>query len=70
MFCNLGQIEDVVMLLNARVDPRIRDVHSKTAMDIFKKNKKFKPVEIINKYMEGNAYFSEELSGIFWGSLF
>ncbi|KAL8165574.1 UNVERIFIED_CONTAM: hypothetical protein K2H54_048288 [Gekko kuhli] len=56
------QIEDVVMLLNAKVDPRIRDAHSKTAMDIFKKNKKFRPVEIINKYMERNALFSEESS--------
>nr|XP_056713031.1 TPR and ankyrin repeat-containing protein 1 [Euleptes europaea] len=61
-YSSKNQIEDVVMLLNAGVDPRIRDVHSKSAMDIFKKNKKFRPVEIINKYMERNALFSEESS--------
>ncbi|XP_048367555.1 TPR and ankyrin repeat-containing protein 1 isoform X2 [Sphaerodactylus townsendi] len=57
-----NQIEDVEMLLNAGVDPRIRDGHSKSAVDIFKKNKRFRPVEIINKYMERNASFSEKSS--------
>ncbi|XP_077160160.1 TPR and ankyrin repeat-containing protein 1 isoform X2 [Paroedura picta] len=57
-YSSKNQIEDVVMLLNAKVDPRICDAHAKTAMDIFKKNKKFRPVEIINKYMERNGFFS------------
>ncbi|XP_054847017.1 TPR and ankyrin repeat-containing protein 1 isoform X2 [Eublepharis macularius] len=59
-----NQIEDVVMLLNAGVDPRILDAHSKSAVDIFKKNKKFRPVEIINNYMERNTFFSKESSEI------
>uniref|UniRef100_A0A6J0UIH0 TPR and ankyrin repeat-containing protein 1 isoform X1 n=1 Tax=Pogona vitticeps TaxID=103695 RepID=A0A6J0UIH0_9SAUR len=46
-----NQIEDVVMLLSAGVNPMIRDKQSRSAMDILKKNKKFKVLDILNKHI-------------------
>ncbi|XP_053119813.1 TPR and ankyrin repeat-containing protein 1 isoform X2 [Hemicordylus capensis] len=47
-----NQIEAVVMLLNAGVDPRICDAQSRSAMDILKKNKQFKVIDVINKHLD------------------
>ncbi|XP_053215483.1 TPR and ankyrin repeat-containing protein 1 [Podarcis raffonei] len=45
-------IENVVMLLNAGVDPKICDAQSRSAMDILKKHKKFRVIDLISKHME------------------
>ncbi|XP_062986061.1 TPR and ankyrin repeat-containing protein 1 isoform X2 [Elgaria multicarinata webbii] len=58
-----GQIEDVVMLLNAGVDPRILDAQSRSAVDILKKNKKFKAMDIINKHIGRHVLCPEESPG-------
>ncbi|XP_061443726.1 TPR and ankyrin repeat-containing protein 1 isoform X2 [Rhineura floridana] len=58
-----NQIDDVVMLLNAGVDPRICDAQSRSAMDILKKNKKFRVIDIINKHMDRCKLHTEESPG-------
>nr|XP_016849904.1 PREDICTED: TPR and ankyrin repeat-containing protein 1 [Anolis carolinensis] len=55
-----NQVDDVVMLLEAGVDPKISDAQARSAMDIFKRNKKFKALAVINKHMASNMSCSEE----------
>ncbi|XP_042328665.1 TPR and ankyrin repeat-containing protein 1 isoform X2 [Sceloporus undulatus] len=57
------QIDDVVMLLDAGVDPKICDAQSRSAMNILKKNKKFKALDVINKHMARHMLCSEESPG-------
>ncbi|KAH0627207.1 hypothetical protein JD844_002684 [Phrynosoma platyrhinos] len=58
------QIDDVVMLLDAGVDPKICDAQSRSAMDILKKNKKFKALDIINRHMARHMLCLEESPGL------
>nr|XP_060637656.1 TPR and ankyrin repeat-containing protein 1 [Anolis sagrei ordinatus] len=58
-----NQVDDVVMLLEAGVDPKICDAQARSAMDIFKKNKKFKALSVIKKHMASNMSCSEESEG-------
>ncbi|KAM6449662.1 TPR and ankyrin repeat-containing protein 1 isoform 2-T2 [Liasis olivaceus] len=59
-----NQKEDIMMLLNAGVDPRISDAQSRSAMDILKKNKRFIAIELINKYLANHKLYREELPGV------
>lgn len=60
----------MVMLLDAGVDPRILDAQLRTAMDIFKKNKKFREIDVINKHIARCMSFSEAKSGTLWSCMF
>ncbi|XP_066484289.1 TPR and ankyrin repeat-containing protein 1 isoform X2 [Tiliqua scincoides] len=55
-----NQIDDVMMLLSAGVDPGIRDAQLRSAVDILKKNKKFRAVDVINKHIPKSVPHSEE----------
>uniref|UniRef100_A0A8D0HEI5 Uncharacterized protein n=1 Tax=Sphenodon punctatus TaxID=8508 RepID=A0A8D0HEI5_SPHPU len=57
------QTEDVLVLLSAGVDPSIPDAQSRCAVDIFKKNKNFKAVDIINNHIARHALCSKETAG-------
>ncbi|XP_063160160.1 TPR and ankyrin repeat-containing protein 1 [Candoia aspera] len=57
------QKEDIMMLLNAGVDPRISDARSRSALDILKSNKKFTAIELINKYLANHKLCPKELPG-------
>ncbi|KAJ7322629.1 hypothetical protein JRQ81_018916 [Phrynocephalus forsythii] len=55
-----NQIEDVGVLLSAGVNPTICDKQSRSAMDILKRNKKFKVLDIINKHIARQMLCTEE----------
>lgn len=55
-----NQMDDLMMLLNAGVDPGICDAQLRTAVDILKKNKKFRAVDAINKHIAKSMPRSEE----------
>lgn len=67
---SLDQMDDLMMLLNAGVDPGICDAQLRTAVDILKKNKKFRAVDAINKHIAKSMPRSEESQGASWGCLF
>ncbi|XP_044311040.1 TPR and ankyrin repeat-containing protein 1 isoform X2 [Varanus komodoensis] len=58
-----NQIEDVVMLLKAGVNPQICDAQSRSAVDILKRHKKFKAVDIISKHISQHVPSPEESPG-------
>ncbi|XP_019393683.1 PREDICTED: TPR and ankyrin repeat-containing protein 1 isoform X1 [Crocodylus porosus] len=57
------QTDDVQMLLNYGVDPTIADGLSRCAVDMLKKNKNFKAVDIINSHIARHPAFSTESPG-------
>lgn len=59
----LGQTEDVQMLLRFGADPTLVDRHSRTPVDVLKRNKNFKAIEKINSHLEKLAACSKDLSG-------
>lgn len=59
----LGQTEDVQMLLSFGADPTLLDRHSRSAVDVLKRNKNFRAIEKINSHLEKLASSSKGLSG-------
>lgn len=58
-----GQTEDVQMLLSFGADPTLLDRHSRSAVDVLKRNKNFRAIEKINSHLEKLASSSKGLSG-------
>uniref|UniRef100_A0A8C6W313 Tetratricopeptide repeat and ankyrin repeat containing 1 n=1 Tax=Nannospalax galili TaxID=1026970 RepID=A0A8C6W313_NANGA len=58
------QTEDVQMLLSFGADPTLLDRHSRSAVDILKRNKNFRAIEKINSHLEKLAASSKNLSEI------
>lgn len=59
----LGHTEDVQMLLHFGADPTLLDRHSRSAVDVLKRNKNFKAIKIINRHLGKLAACSKDLSG-------
>nr|XP_044992872.1 TPR and ankyrin repeat-containing protein 1 isoform X1 [Jaculus jaculus] len=55
------QTEDVQMLLGFGADPTLLDRHSRTAVDILRRNKNFRAIERINSHLEKLATRSKNL---------
>lgn len=60
----LGQTEDVQMLLSFGADPTLLDLHSRSAVDVLKRNKNFRAIEKINSHLEKLASRSKGPSGM------
>jgi hypothetical protein len=60
---DVGQTEDVQMLLSFGADPTLLDGQSRSAVDVLKRNKNFKAIEKINSHLEKLATCSKDLSG-------
>ncbi|XP_076433331.1 TPR and ankyrin repeat-containing protein 1 isoform X1 [Peromyscus maniculatus bairdii] len=58
------QTEDVQMLLSFGADPTLLDRHSRSAVDVLKRNKNFRAIEKINSHLEKLASSSKGLSEI------
>uniref|UniRef100_A0A8C2QFD0 Tetratricopeptide repeat and ankyrin repeat containing 1 n=1 Tax=Cricetulus griseus TaxID=10029 RepID=A0A8C2QFD0_CRIGR len=58
------QTEDVQMLLSFGADPTLLDLHSRSAVDVLKRNKNFRAIEKINSHLEKLASRSKGPSEI------
>ncbi|XP_005348261.1 TPR and ankyrin repeat-containing protein 1 [Microtus ochrogaster] len=56
------QTEDVQMLLSFGADPTLLDLHSRSPVDVLKRNKNFRAIEKINSHLEKLASSSKGLS--------
>lgn len=59
----LGQTEDVQMLLDFGADPTLLDQHSRSAVDVLKRNKNFRAIKKISSHLEKLAACSKDSSG-------
>ncbi|XP_006869247.1 PREDICTED: TPR and ankyrin repeat-containing protein 1 [Chrysochloris asiatica] len=63
-YLNKRQTEDIQMLLHYGADPTLLDRHSRSALDVLKKNKNIQAIEKINSHLEKLAMCSKNLTGL------